>query len=211
MHHRLVRRVGLEAGKVAGSGLLITSSVPASNWVSIAWSSRGRRRRARRGTAGPSASSSVARQRDVVALHPLDELERSGADRFRLGIRTFDRVLVESWLKYSKKSKIAGRGRSDLSTTVYLSGVSMVVNQLLWLRERRDLRLLGSRTRSMLYLTSSLVNSRPVCQLDALAQVELDLRRVAAELPAFGQHAAAAVSLRSYSIRRSNTCQLVSY
>ena len=48
-----------------------------------------------------------------------------------------------------------------------------------------DLRIL---TRTMFHLTSSLVNSRPVWNVDALAQVELDLLEVAADVPALGEH-----------------------
>src|SRR5579864_3969211 len=64
-------------------------------------------------------------------------------------------------LRNSKKSNTAGLGWSDVRTTVYLSGVWTSVNQLL-MNSSWAAGSLGSRTRRMLNLTSSLVNSRPL-------------------------------------------------
>ena len=75
-------------------------------------------------------------------------------------------------LKYSKKSKTSGRGWSDFRMTVYLSGVSMLVNQRAWLANC-PAPTFGSRTRRMLYLTSSLVNSRPVWNWTPLRRFSL--------------------------------------
>ena len=75
---------------------------------------------------------------------------------------------------YCRKSNTPGRDTSEVRTTVYLSGVSMLVHQLLptaavWAKALR----LGSRTRSMLYFTSSLVNSRPSWNSTPLRRLSL--------------------------------------
>ena len=95
-------------------------------------------------------------------------------------------VSLSTWLKYSKKSKIAGRGRSDLSTTVYLSGVSMVDEPVALVAQRRDLELGVAHAQQVVLdvVAGELAAGVP---LDALAQVELDLLQVGAQVPAFGQ------------------------
>src|SRR5579859_7428222 len=71
----------------------------------------------------------------------------------------------------SNRSNIAGRGRSDVNSTVYLSGVSIDVHHLLIFVNCAP--MFGCRTRSKLYLTSSLVNSRPVWKVTFLRRFSL--------------------------------------
>ena len=56
---------------------------------------------------------------------------------------------------------------------MYLSGVSMPVHQALPVATVAANRFFGSRTRSKLYLTSSLVNSRPVWNWASLRRLSL--------------------------------------
>src|SRR5215471_16662785 len=65
--------------------------------------------------------------------------------------------------RYCRKSKAPGRGLSDLRMIVYLSGFSMVVHQALPTATVDANGFLGSRARSTVYSTSSLLNSRPLC------------------------------------------------
>jgi hypothetical protein len=62
--------------------------------------------------------------------------------------------------RYSKKSNTAGLGCSDPRTTVYLSGVSIDVNQADCVGSKPE-AMAGWRTRRIFHLMSSLVNSRP--------------------------------------------------
>ena len=70
-------------------------------------------------------------------------------------------LALSQMLKISRPSKKFGRETSVLISTVYLSGVSIVVNQLL-MPVRMPLPTPSVRGRSRLYLTSSLVSSRPL-------------------------------------------------
>jgi hypothetical protein len=72
----------------------------------------------------------------------------------------------------SNRSKAAGRGCSDFKTTVYLSGVSIVVNHWAWFAYWPD-PVFGSFARVMEHFTSSLVNSRPLCHWTALRRLNL--------------------------------------
>ena len=61
----------------------------------------------------------------MVVLDPFDKLERPGANQQDLA--SGDCIVTgSSMLKYSNMSNMLGRGLSDVSTTVYLSGVSTV-------------------------------------------------------------------------------------
>src|SRR5260370_22705268 len=69
-------------------------------------------------------------------------------------------MFLSTMFRRSKKSNTSGRACSEFRMMVFLSGVSNELNQLLWLTNA-PAPTLGSRTRRKLYLTSSLVNSRP--------------------------------------------------
>jgi hypothetical protein len=75
-------------------------------------------------------------------------------------------------LKISSGSNSAGLGESDFRTTVYLSGRSMLVNQLLAFTKKPE-PTLGSRTWRKFHFTSSLVNSRPVWNWTPLRRLSL--------------------------------------
>src|SRR5437016_14447620 len=96
-------------------------------------------------------------------------------------------VSLSTMLKALRKSKMPGRGWSDVRVTVYLSGVSMPVNQALCgARVPASPVSFGSRTRSRLYLTSSLVNSRPLWNGTPLRRLNLNvlLSELASQLSA---------------------------
>src|SRR5437764_12065191 len=77
-----------------------------------------------------------------------------------------------SILNSSNASNIVGRGCSDLRTTVFLSGTSMVVNHALY-EPSVDAATFGSRTLRKFHLTSSLVSSRPECHVTPLRKLSL--------------------------------------
>ena len=81
-------------------------------------------------------------------------------------------------LNSSIASKNAGRGASVLSTTVYLSGVSIVVNQLLKPARMPEPTggLAQTQDRVLHVVAGELATG---VELDALAQVELELLAVA--------------------------------
>src|SRR5215471_13592518 len=111
--------------------------------------------------------------------------------------------------RYSNRSNMAGRGWSERRTMVFLSGVSMDVNQLLWFLKPTE-GLFGSRTRRRFHLTSSLVNSRPVCQVTPLRR--LNLYCVAFALTSQDSARRGWISsLSLYAVRRSQTFQTESY
>src|SRR5258708_7144993 len=81
-------------------------------------------------------------------------------------------VTGSTMFSHSKKSNIDGRGASVFRIRVFLSGVSMVVNQLLQVTYDPE-PTLGSRTRRIFHLTSSLVRSRPVWNWTPLRRLNL--------------------------------------
>src|SRR5262245_14877876 len=71
------------------------------------------------------------------------------------------------------QSHTPGRGLSDVRMMVFLSGFSMLVHHALPGATTEAYGFLGSRTRRMLYSTSSLVNSRPEWNVTPLRRLSL--------------------------------------
>src|SRR5687768_7552673 len=89
---------------------------------------------------------------------------------------------------------------------VFLSGVSMELNQLLWPTSAPE-AIFGLRTHSIFHLTSSLVNSRPECQVTPLRRFSLICRE--SELTSqLSASIGCGFEVWSYSMRRSNGAQL---
>ena len=111
-------------------------------------------------------------------------------------------------VKISRPSKNPGRDTSVVISTVYLSGVAIVVNQLL-MPVRMPLPTDESRGRSKLYLTSSLVYSRAMWYCAPLRM--LSLKWVKSELKSqLWASTGCGSRFASYAVRRLNTSQLVS-
>ena len=88
---------------------------------------------------------------------------------------------------HSKKSNIEGREASDFRTSVFLSGVVDAGEPVTPrdIRARADLRVAHAQDVPLDVVAGQLATG---VELDALAQIELDLSVVRCDVPAFGQH-----------------------
>ena len=133
--------------------------MPASNSVTMACGSVKMRNRSSSRYGLPCVPVvGVLAQREVVALHVLDERERAGADGLPTPFCSNDTgSMIE---RFGSASTTNGFGWSNCTRRVYLSGVSRGANGLTRLAYVG--LTFGSFSRLKFQTRSSLVSSRPV-------------------------------------------------